>query len=642
MQPTDRWSSAGKDRAPGQLIAKVDELRHDQQWRRVKAKRQLGAYLGQQAHTLGARLYRTGQTILDADERQVIKIVQAVVDTAVATIAARQKPKPQLLTTGAEYALRQDAKRKTRFLQGLLHQPQGQWPNTWELLQQVFKDACIWEGGVLKVYADPQDGKVVHERRFCFDLFFDDVDSHFGDPKCLHEVYSCDRYALAAMYPKQADAIMSAPAYQDPDNEFTIEHDCVAVYEGVRKKCGRYDGRQVIAIKSGSGAVALVDQEYDRSYFQHLILGWEKNSFGVWSQSLVDQIGDLQDIGNDLDERIREQCRLGGNGIIEYNPQAINAEDISRNDSWVMAANSTGQPGIIGFHMPPSYGQDVLAYAERMYALTWQLSGFNEQVSMGASQPGVTAGVAIRALNALQDKRQLTKSRAYEQLYVSLAYRDLDCVQQIIDAGHKMRVDIPESQGEISEIEWDGDLQGIRYTLRIEPSSSYADNVASRLQAIAEWQQSGMIDAQVAQRLTSAASSLDVEALTEQQSAQYRWVGRIISRVQTANEDDAQELYTEIDPPDPMMNLGEAIIQMRDAYREMMADGAEQWRVRVIRDWITQAMALMQQDAAPAGPPGPPGAPPMGPEGPPAGPEMGPPGAPAPVDAAGGVPPMGV
>jgi hypothetical protein len=90
-----------------------------------------------------------------------VRVAQSVVDTAVAKIASKQRPKPMVLTTTADYRTRLRTKKLSQFLLAQLHQAHGQFSNAWALGEAVFRDCCLWDAGVVKVRADASLGRVV-------------------------------------------------------------------------------------------------------------------------------------------------------------------------------------------------------------------------------------------------------------------------------------------------------------------------------------------------------------------------------------------------------------------------------------------------------------------------------------------------
>jgi hypothetical protein len=616
------WDSEDRGQA---VYSTLSSLAEDQRFRRVAALRRLTVYRAKSTSKLSAELYSSSSSTLLDEPRYAF--AASCVDTAKAKIASKQRPKPVVLTSGAGYKTRLDAKHLSKFLLGLLYQRQGQYPNCWALGEQVFKDCCIWEAGVLRVTANVPESRIDIERCFAHDIYFDHVDAEYGSPRSLFHRYRYDRDVLAKAFPQHKSAIMAAPSARSDDYSTPAfnerDHNRVELNEAYR-----LGERHVIAMAGERGAVTLVDEPFERENFPYVFLLWEPGQFGCWSEPLVDQCEHAQNDANETYLRIREAVRLGGGGYLDVEKGAYDNEDeLASNETIKVAFRNAGRAPM-NLVAPPAYSQATLNYAQITRSMVYELSGVNEMASQGQKQPGVDSGIAIRTVNDMQSERFLPKSRAYEQMYVDIGRRVLEAAKDLATAGKKPSSTIPGS-GLLEKVDWDDIdpiLGGCEYEVSIQAASAMQDTLASRLQFISDMQASGMLTPDAAKRMLASADP-DIDSMSNRDQAQYNWIERIVGEVLESDDDDADdEMMLSVEPPDPLMNLGAAVLQMTEAYLEVSSyPDAPEWKRSLLRNWVTAAVDLLNRSkappAAPAGPPigapppemaPPPGPPPMG------------------------------
>jgi hypothetical protein len=133
-----------------------------------------------------------------------------------------------------------------------------------------------------------------------------------------------------------------------------------------------------------------------------------------------------------------------------------------------------------------------------------------------------------------------------------------------------------------------------------------------------------MIDAETAKRFMMQGNP-DLEAYSNRTNAQYNWIERLITECL-----DAENGKEDMELPDPLMNLLDATFQMNQAYIEVSSwPNTPETKRRAIRNWITQAIDLVQRAKGPAQPPEGAALPGPGPGAPPPAPPM--PGGPPPA-----------
>lgn len=629
----NRWWAAPKTEVARELVSVVDDLQTNQLGRRQQALNQLSSYHGCNVNDLGPGYYNAAYT---PKEDANLNVIRRIVDTAVAKIASKQRPKAQVLTKGADYRLRLTARKLSKFLEAQLYQQQGCYATSWDLAEQLFKDACIWTAGVCKVLPDFGKGKIAHERVYPWDLFVDDYDAEYGSPQNLFHVYRYDKHVLAARFPKYRHAIMGASEYNDlvTGGDYRRKYDSCAVYEGWRLPPGRkpngelIPGRWTIAIKGPDGeCVALEDRDWKRQSFPLIWMRWKRNSSGVWGMSLVDEIVTAQEMLTEMFNWVSESMELMSSGKVLYEEaNADSAEQMKGNGPWEF--HRVNDINGIKVFQPPPVNPALTQWLETLRGIPYELSGINELTSQGKKEAGITAGVALRTINDMQSELFLPQSHNYETFFVELARRDLDAAQDLVDNNVDLELALP-SEGFLEDIKFkDVTMPSDMYKVTIQPSNSGEDSLAGRRQMVAELAQGGQLSPSIVERLLTTPNP-DLESMASARQSQYRYLASMIGEFMeydaeheaAEGEDEVDEIY---EAPEKYMNLEDGIRQMTQAYYEMKEMRAPEENLRLARNWIDQADGLIQERDAAAQPgAGVPGgavpAPPMPPEGMPPG-----------------------
>lgn len=602
----DFWWRAKESDRGGKVVAAIHSYAKDQAPRREQARKRLAAYNARSA--LDMALTSESYWQIGSHAPSEHGFARSVIDTGHSRLFCKQRPKPSMQTVGGSYVERVQARRYTKFMEGLMWAPQDPFANTWEVTEQAAHDCmALFDYGLVKVYADAGQKKVVHERCFAPDTFTDPTDARHGKPQSFYHMYPCDRTVLkdqlkaAGKLTKEKErAIDNASLHQEHAKETSksSEHDLITVYEAWRRNT-----RHVIAVDSGNGN-ALVDEDWDRG-FPFAPIRWGRNHVGWAGTPAIDEIRHIQDQANKYLAFILENANLGAGGFV-FAPEGIEEEDIINNGAFRIFR----QPGV-QVHTPPMFNPQVREVFELLKSQCYELLGFSEMAAAGRKEMSITSGIAIQTMEDVQTQRHIRQARAYEQMFQTIGELDVLCVQDLVDSKVKLSTILPD-EGFLDTIDWDElNLKTDMFEVRIQPSSSTEDSIAAKKQAVTELAQAGYISPDVA-KAALMDSNTDLDSLNQYETAQKRYVERIAARFEMFDpeKDSWGEVFS---PPDPLINLPKAIMQMTGCYINMLADDAPEANRELVRAWIAQAdekERQKQQKAAP--PPGPPqgGAPP--------------------------------
>lgn len=578
----------------------ITRLANDQASRRTLARTRLSTYLGKPVSSLTSELYYSrGSADLAAGSDITRAFAMSAVDTGLAMIASQQRPKGAALTKGGDYYERLEARKISKFFEGCLQAPQGSYANTWELGEHCFQDCEIWEAGAVKVYADAWQKKIVHERCFAHDIFFDPLDARNGSPKSMRHMYVTDKWDFAERFPEHANAILRSGLHRfHLEDNRNASDNLITVYEYWRRGT---KGRHIIAV-DGSDA-PIVDEDFEREMFPIALLLWSRNSLGGWSTPMVDQITQPQNYANLFLSWMLENARLQAGGLVACERNSVEESEIRDNSPHKIVWYAKGsQPP--KFETPPPFHPQYMDILSMLQGACFEDVGVSEMSSQGRKEESITSGVAIRTVNALQSQRFLPKSRAYEQFIVNINRLDLYAVQDLV-AQNVDPSTVVESEGFVETIDWkEITLPSDQFIVTLAASSAEEDTPAARKQTIQDLMALGYQN--IAQELEQIP---DVEWITQRQSAQRRYMEKVIARYAKFDA-RKQEPHEVADTPDPLFGLAEAALQMKDGYVATKADGAPEANLQLFRDWLAQCDEIMGKasqgaaDAAPGGPPG--------------------------------------
>jgi hypothetical protein len=600
-----RWDRASKSEAGSMVVKLIDQYAQRQGMRREAQKYRLRTYLGQDPASLSADMF---EQLDPTKQLDVIPVAQTVVHAAVAKIAAKQQPKPQVLTKGGNYKHRIQAKYISRFFEGVFRQPQGRYANAWELTRHVFKDACLREAGVIKVWGNPDTQQIVLDRRNVLEYFVDPLEAERGNPRSLHERYRYPKRDLCERFPSHERAIMAAPLHSDDNDSSTAdrsEHMC-SVYESC--SLPGYDGkpgRHIIAVAGQTGPRAtLVDEDWHWPTFNSVFLLFEPNLFGMWSRPPVDLIAAPQEILNDTIRRMALNIRLTAGGYVDCEQGAYEDADLVSNAALKVMERKPGAAPC-NITMPPAFNPQTMQFLDMIRAACFEVVSVSEMNATGRIEAGVTAAIAMRTANDRQNEMFLPHSRAYEQLHASLGRLILQAARDLEAQGVNLEVGYQRG-GLMDLVDWKT-IKPERedmFEVMIDPVNSAEDTLSARQQTISELGAGGSFSPETTARLLTSPNP-DLESFNKRERAQFNYLERLIGRYREVDFDEFDTIEDwleegEWEGPDPYLNLDAAILQFTDGYIEALDDGAPEFNRELLRRWMKMADVMIQERSAQA------------------------------------------
>jgi hypothetical protein len=503
-------------------------------------------------------------------DRISYNLVQSVVDTVVAKIT-RNRPKPLFLTSGGDYRKQREAKKLNAFLDGVFYEN-----STHEIGTTVFRDASVWGDGFIHVFA--KGDRVCHERVMASEIFVDDVEALYGQPRQMHRVKQVDRQVLFDMFPDDADKIAGVKPSRTEENGRSIIADMITVRESwhLASGPGADDGKHCITI---DGAVLGEMEPWPHQWFPFARVQWCPRLYGYWGQGLAEQLQNIQLEINKILWIIQRSFHLAGSfKVFIENGSKIVKEHLNNDIGTIV--NYTGVPPT--YVVPQIVSPEVFAHLQNLINKGYEQAGVSQLAASSLKPEGLNSGRAIREYNDIQQDRLHVPAKSYETMYMDVARLSIEVIKMIAAADKGYEVRVP-GRKTIERIEWkDIKLSDDDYVMQCYPVSSLPSDPAGRLATIQEYAQAGFLSPRQARRLLDFPDLDQVESLA---NAEEDYLTMVFDKI----VDDGD--YTS---PDPLDDLAMSKQLCLEYYAKGKANNLREDRLELLRRYLEQINEIEQ------------------------------------------------
>lgn len=609
------WWDSNEYDVHGAVFGVVRAMEEDQASRMSECLRFARLYANTNIRGLGQRSSSRSARGAWAD-RVTLNILKSVIDTAQSQVA-KARPRVQFLTEGGNFGKRQEAKKLTRFNDGVSYET-----DFYKKSPLIFRDAEVWGTGVYHVYAG---GECINEDRvFPWEVLVDDAEAQYGEPRQMHRWRRISRDVLEALVEewhagdnarKQAAlrAIENAtyqggPLVSDINPRFEKTNvDMLYVVESWRLPSSprAEDGRHCITVDSGT----LLDEEWERHGFPFAFLHWGPRLTGFWGCGIAEDLAPLQaDIHKTLVkvQKIMQRCSTAR--IVKRRSAGIPPEHITNDVADIIEVDDPTDLQVLAMNAVPS---ELWGHLEAQIRRAYELVGVTQLSASGNKPAGVDSGRALREYSDIESQRFAMQAQAYERFGVDVARLRIAAAKELAERpgedgeARGYRVRVPDKRA-LEWIDWlDIKLKDEDYVLQPFPTSSLPRQPAARQATLSEWYTSGLIDREQYIRLA------DFPDLQEHTS------------IEVAANDDLEKTFDDIVErgrymtPEPFQDLARGLKRCQSVYLRSRVEGVPEDRLEMLRRWMDEAAALQAKAMAAAAPPPAPGMPMPMPGGPP-------------------------
>lgn len=553
--------------------------------------------------------------------RLTFNVCRSVSDAFVAEMVV-SKPKAMFVTSGGSASLQRKAKKVDRWCDGM-----NERDRYYELREQRILDACIWGHGIVKTWADLQEGVIRRERVLPFQLVTDSTESLFGNPRSVYEYRWVDRSVLWEAFPEHREIIETAE--RAPIDFSTTGYDSTAdlvlTMEAYHLKSGKNakDGRHVICI----AGCDLFDEEWESPRFPYSVWRRQKAPLGDRPTSLIGEVMPIQRELSKLLGNLQRATHLLGHAHIVAEAGSIDSAKVDNEDGSILYYKpGSNPPNVVA---GPIASPEIYQQIDRLYGKAFEIPGISQLQAQGIKPAGLDSGEAQRVYNDTTSRRFSVAQHIDERVVLEDTELQMAAGRMLVDAGIPLIVSARNRRRmdrlDLKEIM----LAEDEYMVDIYPISAYSRDPAERLAQIQEDVKDGWFDLATGHRL---ADMPDLDEADSLMNSSYNLCMQMIDNITEEGR------YV---GPNPMMDLADALKRFQQATLKAMVDELEPERIQMLENWIQAAQDIltppkdepppeMNAPQAPEGPmtppaaePGPPpdanGAVPQQPMGPPPG-----------------------
>jgi len=640
------WKRHGPECASA-VNSTCQSLERTQLPRRTRWKRNLELYEGRKLSGLNPSSYYDAADIASGDYDVIrVNLARALVNTAVAKIAGKQKPKCQFVVSDGDWATKRKAKKLERFVEAHMQARQGGYHDAWAVGIQAFRDCGVGDLGVLKFEANLREKRIDVRRVFAWELMVNAQEARMGEPQSIFHSFLYDRFKLCDRFPEHEEAILSAQPETDPDDRDNgpLADRMVRVREAWRLPISpEKPGRHALVVGKADLTCSKDNpkgEEWTRKFFPFEFFVWEQWMMGMFGTSIIDNVYHLVDDLNAATQRMQDSMRLGSNMVIDCEENTYEDGDIESNKAVVILKRKMGKPPV-GIHKPEALSAADVQWWRLLEEQAYKIPGISQMAASGQKEQGVDAAVAMRTIEDIATERFSVPWQMYERVMsVGAARQIIACTQELAEEFPNFSVKWPGSSF-LKEFSWkDAKLEEDQYVSRPAAVSGLVNTPGDIKQLASELFGQGIIGKEAYLRVIQYN---DIDSEIGNTTSWSRLIKEYIEswlEATPAKEKSGEFLYQ---PPIKFAPLADMIVQVGRAWADAMVDGAPDYNlgffIRFMGQCDAQIQSLAKQQAElqatasgngpppvpgpggpplPAGPPGP-GAAPMPPMGPPPG-----------------------
>lgn len=481
-QPVEvkRWWEADDSTIHSAIVETAKAIDKQQSGRRRRYAKYLGMYEGRDIKSLdGVDWAKHAGDIDDEDSRE--NVVKGAVDAAVAKISTN-RPRPVCLTNAGDHKLQAKAKKRTLLIEGVIHDQKA-----YKKGRRIFRDGCIWDNGILKIYPDVDRKLIAIDRVLDDELYVDEHDGKYGNPRNIIHGRTVTRDEIRAMFPEPEHqyAIDHADLHRETSGAGSNADDPVTLFEAIHLPSGpdAGDGKRVMSTTAGK----LLAEEWKRERFPWVPWRWKERALGWRGMGMIEDVESQQKQINFYDKRIGRILNSAMVRVFIDNKSSVDLVDLGNDDTGgFLACEYKGQPPI--FSNDPGPSPELFTERAEKKASVFESLGISQLRAQSKKPAGLSSGVALREYKDVESERFQDIGQDWEDFWIEVGERIIDAAEDLADHPDikSMTIQVPRGKGieevKLSEV----DCTRERYKVMIRPASLLPKEPAGRLQTVQE------------------------------------------------------------------------------------------------------------------------------------------------------------
>lgn len=594
-----RWWTEEKGEAHDALASVARHIRQVSTWRR-------------EAHSLHAEMYAGGPAAAGLINMPKMSfgyqasslpdnVCRSVADTVLAKVF-KHRPLPVASTSRGNWKNQKRARKMTQLIEGAFYQQRL----FEKKFQMIGRDALVFGCGALMI---DRDGKnLITERCHIWELFVDEWDARYGEPRNFYRIYTVDKGVLIQRYAKDKDgkvdedikaAIESAaaetPVYDDDGGSLAGHGDStvdrVYIVRAWHLASGpdmgeESDGRHVLTMLGGSATLVDEPWEYDHPPIE--FLNYCEPLSGFWGSGIVEQLEGYQSQINRMNEKLEEAHNLlGGAWVFTTNDSEITDTEIC-NGVGIQIKHKPGREPQI--YNPQPVHPQTYQWRSELKSDAMNQSGVSAMSAQSEVPTHLKSGVAINAVDDIETERFIIFGRAYEACTIAVGKQIVERIKEIAKDFGDFETKVP-MKGGILSLKW-SDVSLDDYDLRVLSSSLLPTQIGQRLDKLNYLFENQLIDRSTFMRLLDAP---DLAAEVDMETADRLNIDERLELMLDAEgtPDEIDNIYR---MPTPYQNYRWAQKRAQQKVNRAEIDGAPDENLELLRRYITDCQALIDKE----------------------------------------------
>lgn len=512
-----------------------------------------------------------------------LNVVKSIIDTLVGKIG-KSVAKPSFVTSGGDYSQQQRAKKLTKFVSGIFYGNEF----AQKVAPAVLLDALIFGTGAAKIYEENREIKI--ERVLTDEVIIDLAESCYGTPRQIFQKKYMHREVLSDMFPESRRDIANAQSSDADERDlayFSARQrsigDQVKVYEAWHLPSGKdaKDGKHAIVVSNKT----LFVEPWEFDQFPFAFVRWSKPVIGFWGVGLPEELEGIQVEINKLLKTIQLIMHLFVPKVIMDSSSKIVKSHIN-NEIGSILEYAGVKPDL---WVPNAVPQQMFEHLDRLYARAYEIAGMSQLSAQSTKPAGLNSGAALREYHDIETERFIMAGKEFENFVMDTAKFSVSLARTMYerdDDSVDLEVKTPDRKF-IDSIKWsEVDLKDDEFITQVFPTSMLPSTPEGRFQKVVEMIQAGMIPPDEGMKLLDFP---DLESFQGLQLAAVEDMDMVIEQIIDRG------VYV---GPEPYQNLQMGIQKMQSAYLRAKMNSVSEERLELIRRWIAEADAMMQQALA--------------------------------------------
>jgi hypothetical protein len=557
----------------------VRYLRNQQQYRQ-----QLDLFHAQLYGDCPISGFGLGQFVRSAQRNRVpFNVVQQNVD-ALHAKETKVRPKCSFITSGGDYAIREQGRQLEKWGDGLFYQSKF-----WDSWSLAILHACIWGDGFIKTTVDKKRKTIKFSIVYPFEVTVNESEALYGSPRSFYQQRFYDRAVLINRFPDKRDMIEEAPLVGYDGDSIVEEEwfqfgrnelvDQVMVYEGwhLPSAPGADDGLHIIGLPNGDLAV----EKWEFGWFPFTKISRMVPPVGYFGTGVPEQIAGIQLELNYLNKNISQAHHLLSKARVFIETSSKVPKTFFTNEIGTFVPYSGTPPMVVA---PQAVSSDVYQYQKYLVEMSGQMCGNPQMLGGGEKPHGVDSAKALRTIIAVQDQRFIEFARSCE----NAACTAMEQAVAFARSFGSLKVKYSTS-GTLEVIDFkDVDLDEESYVIKAFPTSMLSTIPAARMSEVDDMIRAGFIEPEYGMELLGFP---DIEAYSKRKNAGRKVIERNLYEITAKGNWVAPENYD---------NHALAMKMATETYQEARLDGVPQERLDMIIDYMEITHELLSEQEAQA------------------------------------------